>query len=994
MTEAPKNPPEMPDFGDFYKAVNDRAPFPWQARLACQISQDNSWPEEIGVPTGLGKTACLDIAVWWLASQAHLHPLARSAPTRIWWVVNRRLLVDEASRHAQKLSKMLRSAGQVERPSRDQEVLRRVGARLASLADPENSEWLQGHDSGVHGPLDGSLASLSTAEPLHVIPMRGGLTLRRPPNPAQPSVIVSTIPMYGSRLLFRGFGSSRSMRPIDAALAGTDSLVLVDEAHLARHLRDLVPKLQQCVPESAERVLPAQRSGPQVVSLTATGDASPSGRFDLDDDDLANEVIRQRLDAAKPVEVDAEPRGDSAKALRDAAVRLLKDAASPAACVIFCNTPAVARDVYSLVKSHKLGAAADVMLVTGRTRQHEADALRKRLLDPATGAPAGRTDNGGAPPRERHLIVIATQTLEVGADLDFEYLVTEQCGVRALTQRLGRLNRLGRHDHAQAVYVHRPPKRTQSARDNPGDGARNGWAVYGSEPSVVLERLENRGFEEHIDLSPGVIADRLGRPAEDSGRAPEVLPGLLWEWVKTTTPPHGEAPVEPYFSGIADPKRAVSVVWRAFVPSLDEPARDAVPDESDEYEAADGRYHLWPRVTNDETVEVPVHELQRALRERGVEPVVRRSEDRSFVEAARNSDLRSGDLVVLPIDVGLYDDFGWAPDGRRGVSDLSIQRSGLPLDQLALERLCRNETDRLEPIRNALRQVLPDAEEEVDEAIAREAAEVLISLLCDCDMAGLEPDDRAAFLDALDPSPMFAPNEVPRLELSTSALSFRLDDSDEGCLCESLPPHARELVAHGRAVGERARSIATALGLPTHLVEVIEQAGEFHDVGKADERFQRWLNRGKPVHESDYVPLAKSDMAASRWATARKDAGWPFGGRHEELSARLVGAWLAEGGHGLEPSGQDLLIHLVVSHHGKGRPLVVPVADGSAGRVDWKFSDGSAKRVSADLSTTDWGQPARFQRLNEQFGPWGVALLETIVRQADHEVSASRNEVQ
>ncbi len=984
----------MPDFGDFYKAVNDRPPFPWQADLARRISQDNSWPEEIGVPTGLGKTACLDIAVWWLASQAHLHPLARSAPTRIWWVVNRRLLVDEASRHAQKLNKMLCSAGQVERPSRDQEVLRRVGARLASLAGPENSEWLHGHGSGVHGPLDGSLASLPTAEPLHVIPMRGGLTLRRPPNPAQPSVIVSTIPMYGSRLLFRGFGSSRSMRPIDAALAGTDSLVLVDEAHLARHLRGLVPKLQQCVPESAQRLLPAQRSCPQVVSLTATGDASPSGRFDLDKADLANEVIRQRLDAAKPVEVDAEPRGDSAKALRDAAARLLKDAASPAACVIFCNTPAVARDVYSLVKSHTLGAAADVMLVTGRTRQHEANILRKRLLDPATGASAGRTDNGGTPPRERHLIVIATQTLEVGADLDFEYLVTEQCGVRALTQRLGRLNRLGRHDHAQAVYVHRPPKRTRSARDNPGDGARDGWPVYGSEPSVVLERLGNRGFEEHIDLSPGVIADRLGRPAEDSGRAPEVLPGLLWEWVKTTTPPHGEAPVEPYFSGIADPKRAVSVVWRAFVPSLDEPARDAVPDESDEYEGADGRYHLWPRVTNDETVEVPVRELQRALRERGVEPVVRRSEDRSFVEAARNSDLRSGDLVVLPIDVGLYDDFGWAPDGRRGVSDLSIQRSGLPLDQLALERLCRNETDGLEPIRNALRQVLPDAEEEVDEAIAREAAEVLISLLRDCDMAGLEPDDRDAYLDALDPSPVFTPNEVPRLELSTSALSFRLDESDEGCLCESLPPHARELVAHGRAVGERARSIATALGLPTHLVEVIEQAGEFHDVGKADERFQRWLNRGKPVHESDYVPLAKSDMAASRWATARKDAGWPFGGRHEELSARLIGAWLAEGSHGLEPCRQDLLIHLVVSHHGKGRPLVVPVADGSAGRVDWKFSDGSAKRVSADLSTTDWGQPARFQRLNEQFGPWGVALLETIVRQADHEVSASRNEVQ
>ena len=38
--------------------------------------------------------------------------------------------------------------------------------------------------------------------------------------------------------------------------------------------------------------------------------------------------------------------------------------------------------------------------------------------------------------RQRHLIVVATQTLEVGADIDAEYLATEACGVRALTQRL------------------------------------------------------------------------------------------------------------------------------------------------------------------------------------------------------------------------------------------------------------------------------------------------------------------------------------------------------------------------------------------------------------------------------------------------------------------------------------------------------------------------------------------------------------------------------
>ena len=64
----------MPPFPEFYRAINNRPPFPWQARLANQVERDEKWPVEVGVPTGLGKTACLDIAVWWLASQADRLP--------------------------------------------------------------------------------------------------------------------------------------------------------------------------------------------------------------------------------------------------------------------------------------------------------------------------------------------------------------------------------------------------------------------------------------------------------------------------------------------------------------------------------------------------------------------------------------------------------------------------------------------------------------------------------------------------------------------------------------------------------------------------------------------------------------------------------------------------------------------------------------------------------------------------------------------------------
>ncbi len=960
MNSQHRQVPDMPSFDDFYRAINDRAPFPWQGRLARQIDERKEWPAEIGVPTGLGKTACLDIAVWWLASQAHLPSEQRSAPTRIWWVVNRRLLVDEASKHAEHIRAMLRdqSAG---RAPKDVSVLGSVANRLTSLAGP------------------------SAAEPLYVIPLRGGISLRRPPNPAQPSVIVSTIPMYGSRLLFRGYGSSRSMRPIDAALAGTDSLVLVDEAHLARHLRDLIPKLRQCMPASGP--LPAQRGSPHVVSLTATGDSSGRDRFDLDEEDLDNATIRKRLDAAKPVEIDAGQKGEPAKALRDAALKLLASARSPTSCVVFCNTPSVAREVFILIKGHKQCADADLLLVTGRTRQLDSDALRSRLLLPEEGAPAL---TGLTPPkRSRHLVVVSTQALEVGADLDFEHLVTEQCGVRALTQRLGRLNRLGRHHHARAVYVHRPPSRSRPSstlEENGGSAKSDGWSVYGPEPETVLERLE-RGGSKEANLSPRVIAGRLGEPQDDPGRAPEVLPGLLWEWIKTTTPPHGEAPVEPFFSGISETRPTVSVLWRVCLPAVGALHETSAAEGVTEHDDTPAPPRLWPRVRHDEVIELPLRELRAALRTRDIEQV-RRVSDGGTLELVRPQDFRPGDVVVLPSDAGMCDEFGWDAESSDRVVDLSIERSGLPLDRQALEALCGGQSGKIDAeLLSALREARGDDEEEPDEVRMEEAAARLVSILRERDMFGFGSGDRDAFLDALDLAPVRPLNEVPRLHVGSAEQTASLDESDEVSLCDALPPEAMELVAHGTAVGDRAKGLAAALGLSVGLTDVVAQAGEFHDLGKADSRFQRWLNPSA-LATRDHVLLAKSQMAKSRWSTARSDSGWPAGGRHEELSARLVKRWMSASGSSLDDEDQDLLVHLVVSHHGKGRPLIVPVADGTPESIHWAF-DGLDVSASSDLSQTDWDQPARFRRLNERFGPWGLALLEALVRQADHEVSAA-----
>ena len=913
----------MPPFAAFYEAINKRPPFPWQTRLVKHVVETDSWPVEVGVPTGLGKTACLDIAIWWLASQADRSPADRTAPTRIWWLVNRRLLVDSTAEHAQSIRNALLDPGEAHITREPGLVVRAVADRLRSLgSDPD-------------------------AVPLEVIRLRGGVQSRLPTDPSRPAVVLSTIPMFGSRLLFHGYGCSRSMRPINAALAGTDSLVLVDEAHLARHLIRLVPDLANCT-RHARGLLGETRSRPQVVSLTATGDASGKDRFDLNAEDEAHPIVQQRLDAPKWIDIRAVSR-DASKAMAQTVQSLLTEAERPASCLVFANTPAAARSVFDQLRTSLADDQAEILLLTGRAREREAERTRTRILDPVNGMAASRDPALG---RAGHLIVVATQTLEVGADVDAEFLVTETCGVRALTQRLGRLNRLGRFQNARAVYVHAPPAKARRRNARAADE----WPVYGGEPGVVLTRLQNAIEESagQLSASPRHVSEILGEPDDDPGRAPEILNGLLWEWVKTTTPPQGEAPVEPYFSGIAGVDYSVSLLWRAYVPK-------------------DGE-RLWPCASDHEIIAVPIGEVRQVL---GADADLRRiGPDGITVEAIAADDFRPGDAVVVGADRGLLDEFGWNPNSSDPVVDMSIVTHGLPLDAGAIERMCGVSMGGLIDVALG---IVPD-DEEVDEADQVKAVRKILDTLHSTTPYGWEATEWRAVISALHPEVIRAYGEVPRLELAAHmAEDHWSDEFDEF----SLAATALDLDLHGRAVAARSRSIAQRLGLASEVTGIVEMAGRWHDLGKADRRFQRWLD---PLGEAD-KPIAKSRTARSRWAVTRAAAGWPRGGRHEDLSARLVSSWLASEANGMDPNLADLLIHLMISHHGSGRPIVRPVSDATSETVSARIQ-GCPVEVPASLTGIDWDQPARFRRLHEHWGPWGLALLEAVVRQADHAVSA------
>lgn len=752
------------------------------------------------------------------------------------------------------------------------------------------------------------------------------------------------------------------MRPIDAALAGVDSLVLLDEAHLAQPLRLLLDAISGSYSLGAgiEHALPAQRMSPVVVALTATGE-TPGNRFDLDEADRDDNEIVKRLEASKPLSIPGIAQGDPAKPIATATKELLDtlDAGGSYGILVFANTPKTALSVARALRSRR---DCEVVVATGRTRGFEA----KKAVEAITS----RMSAGQMPERlggsiDRHLVVVATQTLEVGADLDADYMITEACGVRALAQRLGRLNRLGRRAHARGVYVHVEPKDRQ-------------WPVYGDEPVRVLELLDaSRGFDEKVDMSPGNVGAVLGDLPPEALDVPVLAEALLWEWVKTSTPPPGEAPVEPYFSGLLDSDLDVDVVWRAHVP-----------------ESGD---KIWPRISPDEIVSVPVGEARKELAGANC---IRVGSDQATAEQIAVGDngslvLCPGDTIVVGCEAAKLDQSGhWDPVWNELALDASILDNGLVISDEALSGIYG-------AVPEGPKAAMADLVRLLDPRVEAEPADLSSAangLCAELEESGAPPSfsneewekflqglrtgmaDRGirhAVVEPVGEAPRLPVPPVEERQNGNQQVSF--DEYDELSIADPV-----SLKAHGDDAAKTARRIADAMGVTPSTAKLIEEAARTHDIGKADTRFQSWLDPGQD-HSS---ALAKSEVPRSRWEHSRAASGWPSGGRHEELSRRLASAWLAHGSHNFHEDEQNLLLHLVVAHHGRGRPLVAPVEDPTGTKVTYQI-DGHDVIADADLSTVDWEQPIRFASLNRLYGCWGLALLEAIVRQADHLVSAA-----
>jgi CRISPR-associated endonuclease/helicase Cas3 len=908
-------PLQAKDFAAVFQAVHGVPPFPWQRRLAEHLALGKPWPDTLDLPTGSGKTATLDIALFHLALEADR--TVRTAPLRIVFVVDRRIVVDAAADRAEKIAKALAAAS-------GEDALARMAARLLHLAGAD-------------------------APPVVVRRLRGGLPREEDwaRSPAQPTILCSTVDQVGSRLLFRGYGVSDSMKPIHAGLLGSDALLLLDEAHLATPFAQTLRRIAayRAPPWCAGPVAPWR-----FVSLSATP-GEGGGSFGLSAEDRADPVLGPRLAAAKPARLRLLDCGKDPAAPFAAAVEEVLAADTARRIGVVVNRVALARAIHQHLAAQR-GGTATVLLLTGRMRGLDRDALL---------AEHGSRLLVGAAPPDRPVILVATQAIEAGADLDFDALVTEAAPLDALCQRFGRLNRTGRPIAAQAIVIAFKEAVAARATD----------AVYSDRIRLTWTWLTRqagrpaRGAEPCLDFGITALERLPADPAEaaqlatEKPLAPILRPAdlLLLSW--TAPIPAVDPAIALFLHGPQAAPADVSLLWRADITAGTLGAAAAwlalVPPHAGETLQVPlwvARAWLAGRRGNGQTLSdlegaageaVEVEEGRRVLRWAGP--------DSPATGVVGPQQIRPGDVLVLPADYGGCDRFGWAPDSEAPVADLGDARLPGRRPTLRLHpALCGEAWPRIAAI-------LEDGDLTEAEALAALVEERVIAAAADWRL--VRPDGY--------------PSAILIGRRSTGLVPATEDDD-----ASLAAPAAVPLAAHAAAVVAHAERFARAAGLPADRLADIVLAARLHDEGKRDPRFQAMLRGGHhlALARRDAEPLAKSGLSPTQRAAAWRSAGLPERWRHEAQSVRraMVDPALATA------ADRALVLWLIGTHHGHGRPFFPhddprePADSPGPQRLDFRF-DGQ-----------DW--PQLYEALKVRYGLWDLARMEAVLRLADHRASA------
>lgn len=596
-------------FKEFFKlATNGFAPYRWQRQVAV-----DGLPDVLPVPTGLGKTEVALAWAWRLLVDK------KPEPQHLVVCLPMRSLVTQT---VQRL-KTYFDALKAQKPEIDVTVHQLMGGAI-------DDDWVD-----------------------HI---------------EKPWILVGTQDMLLSRALNRGYSMSRFEWPVHFGLLNNDCRWLIDEVQLMGPGLWTTSQLDWMRRKRFQSLKPCPTtwmSATVGASFLSTTDRVRDALAEPSDEQVAFEgKLKTALDgdvelkwwraAKRPLawwqpEATAEPttgRGKKRGAAKSAAATAVTPDAIASSVqakhvagtltLVICNTVDMARAVFGALPSvdHKLH-------LTSRFRREDRARHEQRLIDFDAQRKAG-----ALPEHDPGLICVSTQVIEAGVDISAHRLFTELAPWPSMLQRLGRLNRKGDDQDAQA-WVWETPK----------EGGNKKVERIGPYEAAVIDRAKKL-VDAFVPLSQDkafseVIAELNASKQKEVTEAlqPKLSPlpraldvhGLF----STERDVHGGFTDVSAFVRGTDPDLDVTVFWRDW-------SGDNPPHGDD----LDGPL-LEPA---KESCPVSFVRVQKMLESSKAKAWLWNDENDRW-ERVNHWDIRPGMLVMLKRDVGGYDETeGWTGD--------------------------------------------------------------------------------------------------------------------------------------------------------------------------------------------------------------------------------------------------------------------------------------------------------------------------------------------
>ena len=555
------------DFSSDFQELTGYEPLPWQSRLYDRLYAGDI-PSVCDIPTGLGKTMVIPI---WLIALKHQQMAGQGTlPRRLVYIINRRTVVDQATEVVEQIRKKWTDPLE-------------VSTLRGELAD--NGEWKK--------------------------------------DPSVPSIIIGTIDMVGSKLLFNGYGDGRYGRVHHAGLVGQDTLWVHDEAHITPAFSALL----HCIANEQKEC--HEMRPIHVMELTATP-RSDHDVLGLEDDDRDHPIVKARINAEKIVKLH-----EVEKSKKGARIVELARRHASAKVLIYVQTP---REVKAI--ANKLGRDCRIAILNGRMRGYERDKMAagnkvyRKFLDSESV--------------DESIYFVCTSAGEVGIDIDADHMVCDMSPMDSMIQRLGRVNRRGgKQAQVDIVYAEEEKKTPSKVTCD----ILKMWGEFNGSPKELRNLLSE-------------LTDTTERDAAFSSTAkpPPLDDIILDEWSMTSVRDiPSRQNVQQYLHGKEPYIPMVHVAWRQEI------------DIFEEYWDRDERTLIqWFRmcpVRSRERLQVPLSEAKKEISKMaGPAVCIDTAGNAVWIEKLEgiDQDVSGCTLVVSPKSGGLDD---------RGMLDISGEKA-------------------------------------------------------------------------------------------------------------------------------------------------------------------------------------------------------------------------------------------------------------------------------------------------------------------------------